>query len=148
MSSSTDMDTPVPGGHPFPETGYGAPYPGNWREAVLGLLASRLTLIQLESKDAARDGGLRVLLLVIALGGLFFGWILMLAGAIAWIASAAGWAWYWVALGAALLHFIVAAVLGFLAKSLGKPAFPHTRAEFQKDREWIENFQDNRKSNG
>ncbi len=142
------MGPSINDGQPFPEAGHGGSFPRNWREAVMGLLASRLTLIQLESKDAARDGAIRAILLVLALGGLFFGWILLLAGAIAWIAAAAGWAWYWVALGTALLHFIVAAVLGFLAKTLGKPAFPHTRAEFQKDREWIENFQDNRKSNG
>lgn len=131
---------------PYP--GEGSRFPENWREALLGLISSRLALIRLESKEAAADGAKRAILVVLALGGLFFGWVLFLAGVVAAIAAAAGWAWYWVALGAAALHFIISVIFIVIAKSGGKPAFPHTRNEFQKDREWIEKFQgSNRSSN-
>jgi len=114
----------------------------------VALVSSRIELIQLESKDAAKDGARRAVMLLIAIGCLFFGWVLLLAGSVAWIAAAAGWAWYWVALGLATIHLILAYILVKLAKPAGNPTFPHTRAEFQKDREWIKNFQKASKSNG
>ena len=52
-----------------------------------------------------------------------------------------------VAIGLAILHLLLAVVFAKLAKPSGKPAFPFTRAEFEKDREWIENFQKTSKSN-
>lgn len=128
----------------FPERS--KPLPENWREALLGLISSRLALIRLESKEAAASGAKRAILLVLALGGLFFGWVLFLAGIVACIAAAAGWAWYWVALGAAALHFVISAAFIMIAKSGGKPTFTHTRNEFKKDREWIEKFQSNSRS--
>lgn len=124
----------------------GTPLPENWTQALLGLIASRVTLIRLEAKEAAAAGARRAILLGLALGGLFFGWLLFLAGIVACIAAAAGWPWHWVALGAAGLHFIVSAIFIMIVKSGGKPTFTHTRNEFQKDREWIENFQDNSRS--
>lgn len=129
-----------------PATAAGIPLPENWREALLGLICSRLTLIRLESGEAAAQGARRAILFIFALGGLFFGWLLFLAGIVAGIAAATGWAWHWVALGAAALHFIVSAILVGIAKSGGKPAFTHTRNEFLKDREWIAKFQDSSRS--
>jgi uncharacterized membrane protein YqjE len=120
--------------------------PKNWREALLGLVSSRLTLIRLESKEAAASGAKRAILVILALGSLFFGWLLFLAGIVACIASVAGWPWFWVALGAAALHFIISAICIMIAKSGGKATFIHTRNEFQKDREWIAKFQDNSRS--
>ncbi len=126
--------------------GIGRRFPENWREALLDLISSRLALIKLESKEAASAGVKRAILVVLAVGGLFFGWLLFLAGIVACIAAAAGWAWYWVALGAAALHFISSAVFIMIAKPGGKPTFVHTRNEFKKDREWIAKFQDNNRS--
>ena len=121
--------------------------PAGWREAVMGLIASRIALIQLESKEVAKDGAKRGAMLLAVVGCIFFGWILMLAGAVALLASATGWPWSWVAIGLALVHLLLAAIFAKLAKPSEKPAFPVTRAEFQKDREWIENFQKTSKSN-
>jgi membrane protein implicated in regulation of membrane protease activity len=79
---------------------------------------------------------------------LFFTWILLLAGALAAIATATGWPWYWLAIAAAGIHLLVAFLLASSCNKPGTPAFPITRAEFQKDREWIENIQKKPKSNG
>lgn len=121
--------------------------PANWREALLTLIASRVSLIQLESKDAAREAARRAAFTVALVAALFFTWALLLAGGIAALADATGWKWYWIALGASATHLIAAICLARAAKATGPPVFPVTRAEFQKDREWIENLQHNRKSN-
>lgn len=113
----------------------------------MGLIASRVALIQLESQEVARDGAKRAVVLLAVVGLIFFGWTLLLAGGVALLAAALGWPWSWVALGMALLHLLLAAIFAKLAKPSKKPTFPFTRAEFQKDREWIENFQKTNRSN-
>jgi hypothetical protein len=113
--------------------------PANWREAIMSLIASRIALIQLESKGAGKEAAKRASLIGGAVGCLFFTWALLLAGGVVAIAEATNYPWHWIAMGAALLHR--------LARPSGKPAFPITRAEFQKDREWIETFQTTKKSN-
>jgi uncharacterized membrane protein YqjE len=113
----------------------------------MSLIASRVALIQLESKDAGKETAKRASLIGGAIGCLFFTWALLLVGGVAAIAEATKYPWHWIAMGFALLHLIAALILFRLAKPSGKPAFPATRAEFQKDREWIENFQKTKKSN-
>lgn len=124
------------------------PRPENWREALMALIASRIALIQLEARDAAKQRVRRVVGMIAAVICLFFTWALLLAGGIAAISSATGCPWHWLAIGAAALHLLLALLLlkGGSADPTA-PAFPLTRAEFQKDREWIENFQKKPKSN-
>jgi MFS family permease len=114
----------------------------------MALIASRIALIQLEARETARKRVRRVVGLIAAVICLFFTWALLLSGGIAAVCSATGWSWHWLAIAAAALHFFVALLLlkGGSAKS-SIPAFPLTRAEFQKDREWIENLQKKPKSN-
>lgn len=122
--------------------------PACWREALMSLIASRIALIQLEARDTARQRARRVLSVIVAAMCLFFTWALLLAGGIAAVSSASGWPWYWLAIGAAALHLLLALLL--LSGGSSNPAvpvFPLTRAEFQKDREWIQNFQKKPKSN-
>lgn len=126
-----------------PDTNLGgeSPLPSNWREAFLSLIASRIALIQLESKEAAGLGARRAVLIVTAGICLFFTWALLLAGGIAAISHLTTWPWYWIALTAAAIHMAAAVLLAKTAKSSDQPSFPVTRAEFQKDREWIESLQ-------
>lgn len=122
--------------------------PPNMRTAVMDLIASRVDIARIESKELALQG-IKSLVLVIAAGcAAFFSWALILAGLVHWIAQAAGWAWHWVALAAGLLHLLAAALMVKLAKPTMKSAFPITRSEFHKDREWIENFHHQKKPNG
>jgi uncharacterized membrane protein YqjE len=123
------------------------PVPNNWREAIMGLIASRISLIQLESKDVGKGAVKWALLIAAACGCLFSAWMLLLAGGVAAVADVTQWQWYWVAMGAALLHLMAAIILFRLLKPSENPVFPVTRSEFQKDREWIENFQKIKKSN-
>lgn len=147
MSEAQDMGAPPSSGPSEPGRGNGTPLPANWREALLGLISARVALIQLESKEAARDAAGRAARLVALVICAFFTWALVLAGAIGALSKATGWPWYGLAFGFALLHLLAALILAKSAKTPAAPAFPVTRAEFQKDREWIENFQSTRKSN-
>lgn len=146
MNPESDMDNPVPPDASGRIRDGEPPPPANWREALLALVSSRIALIQLESKDAARDAGGRLARWVAVLFCAFFTWALFLAGSVALIAKTAGWPWHGVALAAAALHLLAAVILAKSAKTPAAPSFPVTRAEFQKDREWIENFQKTRKS--
>jgi MFS family permease len=122
--------------------------PDNWREALMSLIASRIALIQYEARETARQRALRVMSVIVAAFCLFFTWALLLAGSIAAVSCAYECPWHWLALGAAALHLLLAFILLNVGSAKpAAPAFPLTRAEFQKDREWIENFQKKPKSN-
>ncbi len=112
----------------------------------MALVAARLALIELESKEAAQAAGRRTALIGTACACVFFTWALLLAAGVSMISRASGWPWDVVAAGLAVLHLLVGIILAQSAKSSGNPAFPVTRAEFKKDREWIENFNKDKKS--
>jgi uncharacterized membrane protein YqjE len=119
--------------------------PHNWREALMTLIAARIQLIRLEARQSAKDHAGMVVRLLVAAFSLLFGWMLLLAGGITALSACTGWAWHWVALSTAALHILLAVVLLRTIKST-QPSFQATLAEFQKDREWIENFQKHPKS--
>lgn len=146
MNPSSDADTAVPGQSPGTRPNHAPGLPTNWREALMTLIASRVTLVQLESKDAAQEIGRRLALIIAAIVCGVFSWALLIAGIIALISRTMHWPWFEVAIMAGVLHLLLGLLLGVLAKPSAQPSFPITRAEFQKDREWIENFHKNKKS--
>lgn len=121
--------------------------PSSWVEAMLAIVSSRAELIRIEAKDAARKGSNKAARVIAAVLCITFGWSLLLAGTIGALSQLAGWPWFWTALAIGAIHIIIAIIL--LRKSSGTttPLFPVTRAEFQRDREWIEKMQKNPKSN-
>ena len=144
--ASDHPSTSAGGGRPGHAGAFEGKSPGNWREALLALLASRIALIGLESKEAARDAVRRLLLLVTLGFCVFFAWALLLAGGIALVARLAGWPWHAMAIACALLHMVAAAALAMAARRKVPPPFPVTRAEFNKDREWIDILLQTKKS--
>ena len=147
MNPSSDIATPPMVETPDPDRPSNATLPANWRQALVALLASRAALIELESKEAAKAAAQRALRMVAALACACFTWALLLAGGTALLAHATGWPWYGITLGAGALHLGAACWLTRTTQAPAPPAFPVTRAEFQKDREWIENLQKTPKSN-
>jgi hypothetical protein len=147
MNPPPDAENPMPEQLPGNSRDFETPLPSNWREALHTLIASRVSLIRLESKEAAKDGAKRAISMLVVVICAFFAWALLLAGGVAAISNATGWPWYWIAIAAAGFHMAAAMILAGAAKKPATPAFPVTLAEFQKDREWIENFQKTRKSN-
>ncbi len=113
----------------------------------MALIASRIAIIQLESAEAAKNASKIIIHWIAALTCIFFAWALIIAGTIAAIAHCMHWPWHWIALATATIHLLAAASLFRLGKPNRIPAFHITRTEFQKDREWIENFHNHQKSN-
>ena len=113
----------------------------------MALIAARVDLIELESKDTLKKGVRSALMIAAALVCVFFAWAILLAGGVSWIAASAKWPWYFVAIGVATLHLVVGLILVKLARPSAITLFPVTRAEFKKDRQWIENFHKTKKSN-
>jgi hypothetical protein len=137
---------PDPRTQPTPEGRQASYGPSSWIEALLAIASTRAELIRLEAKDAARKGSNKAARIIAAVLCITFGWSLLLAGGIGALSHLAGWPWFWTALAIGAVHIVGAAIL--LRKSSGRtPLFPVTRAEFQRDREWIENLQKHPKSN-
>ena len=113
--------------------------------ALLNALAeffeSRFALLAEESKGAAVQ-------LLILLGCVIFalllcalGYVFLITGAVVGLAHLVGISWPWIALAAAVVHFIIALVLLLVARSrITKPLFRATLTELKKDREWLKNL--------
>jgi len=123
------------------------PTPTGWREAIMTLVASRLALIEIEYKEFANETIRRTSLLLVASCLIFFAWALFLVSSIAWIAELTELPWSQITLYMAMLHLLGALVFSRMASSSRAPSFSATRAEFKKDREWIENCEKTQKSN-
>ena len=109
--------------------------------ALAGFLESRIGLFAKESKTAL----VQVLVLLACLAGAavlaLFGYVFLIASAIAGVAHALHTSWIWITLAAAGLHFILAVICLLIARSrLKKSMFEATAAELKKDREWLKNL--------
>jgi uncharacterized membrane protein YqjE len=108
---------------------------------LAGFLESRIGLFAKESRTAL----VQVLVLVGCLVGAvvlaLFGYVFLVASAIAGIAHALHISWIWITLAAAGLHFILALACLLVARSrMKKSMFEATAAELKKDREWLKNL--------
>ncbi len=113
--------------------------------ALLNALAeffeSRFALVAEESKSAAVQLLILVSCLFLAVMLCALGYIFLITGAVVGVAHLAGISWPWVALAAAVGHFIVAMILLLVARSrITKPLFRATLSELKKDREWLKNL--------
>ena len=113
--------------------------------ALLNALAeffeSRFALLAEESKGAAVQLLILVGCVIFALLLCALGYVFLITGAVVGLAHLIGISWPWVALAAAVVHFIVALVLLLVARSrITKPLFRATLTELKKDREWLKNL--------
>jgi len=113
--------------------------------ALLNALAeffeSRFALLAEESKGAAVQLLILVGCVIFALLLCALGYVFLITGAVVGLAHLIGISWPWIALGAAVVHFIVALVLLLVACSrITKPLFRATLTELKKDREWLKNL--------
>ena len=134
------MGRPLPSRNP-------AGYAG-LRENLVAFLASLAQFLQSRLQLAAQESKAAAVQLLILAGCLIFalllcalGYIFLITGVVVGLAHLAGISWPWIALAAAVVHFIIALVLLVVARSrITKPVFPNTRAELKKDREWLKNL--------
>jgi uncharacterized membrane protein YqjE len=113
--------------------------------ALLNALAeffeSRFALLAEESKGAAIQLLILVGCVIFALLLCALGYVFLITGAVVGLAQLIGISWPWIALAAAVVHFIVALVLLLVARSrITKPLFRATLTELKKDREWLKNL--------
>jgi uncharacterized membrane protein YqjE len=113
--------------------------------ALLNALAeffeSRFALLAEESKGAAVQLLILVGSVIFALLLCALGYVFLITGAVVGLAHLIGISWPWIALAAAVAHFIVALVLLLVARSrITKPLFRATLTELKKDREWLKNL--------
>jgi uncharacterized membrane protein YqjE len=108
---------------------------------LAGFLESRIGLFAKESKTAL--GHVIVLLGCLAGAAVLglFGYVFLIASAIAGLAHGLHISWIWITLAAAGLHFILALVCLLIARvRMKKSMFEATAAELKKDREWLKNL--------
>ena len=108
---------------------------------LAGFLESRLGLFARDSKTALAQ----ILVLLACVTGavvlILFGYIFLIASAIAALAQSLHLSWIWITLAAAGLHFILALVCLLVAYNRMKQSmFAATAAELKKDREWLKNL--------
>jgi uncharacterized membrane protein YqjE len=113
--------------------------------ALLNALAeffeSRFALLAEESKGAAIQLLILVGCVIFALLLCALAYVFLITGAVVGLAHLIGISWPWIALAAAVVHFIVALVLLLVARSrITKPLFRATLTELKKDREWLKNL--------
>jgi len=113
--------------------------------ALLNALAeffeSRFALLAEESKGAAVQLLILVGCIIFALLLCALGYVFLITGVVVGLAQLIGISWSWIALAAAVVHFIVALVLLLVARSrVSKPLFRATLTELKKDREWLRNL--------
>jgi uncharacterized membrane protein YqjE len=111
--------------------------PRDWVEALLTLAFSRAEIIRIEAKAASRGAMNRLALLLVGIFALFAAWALALAASIGAIAASSSWEWYHVAFASAGAHVFIGAIFLLVLRARNSESFPVTRAEFQKDREWL-----------
>ena len=109
--------------------------------SLAGFFESRVSLVASESKAAL----VHLLVLagcVLAAGILVaLGYVFLLVSAIAGIAHALHLSWIWIALGMAVLHFVLAGICVLIVWSrITKPVFRESLAELKKDRKWLKNL--------
>ena len=108
---------------------------------LAGFLESRIGLFARESKTALVQ--ILVLLACIGAAAVFalFGYVFLLASAIAGLAHALQMSWVKITLGMALLHFVLAFVCVMIARSrMHKSMFEMTAVELKKDRAWLKDL--------
>jgi uncharacterized membrane protein YqjE len=112
-------------------------------DALVSFFESRFALFGKESKVALGRLLALLMLLVTALLFFAFGYIFLIATAVASVAAMAQVPWLWVALIAAALHIVLALVCLLCARAImQKPVFRETAAELKRDREWLKNLDD------
>jgi uncharacterized membrane protein YqjE len=110
--------------------------------ALFAYVQTRAALLAEESKAVLLQLAMLVAFAVAALIALIFGYIFVLGSIVVGIAHVTGISWTWVALGAGLLHLVLAVVCAFLAKGqLRGRLYPETRMELKKDQQWLKSLE-------
>lgn len=112
----------------------------DWQSALAEFVSSRVELIRLESKDAARMAAEKFRYTVLVIVSSVLAWLCVLAGLIGLLHHLTQWSWWCCALIFGAAHAVIALCFAALLRRPSPPAFPLTCEEFQKDRLWIQSL--------
>lgn len=108
-----------------------------WVSSFSAYAQARLELAGLEGREAFTHYLKVIIFAALAVFGILFGYVFLMAGLVLLIAYFTHWSLVWPTLIVALLHFLAAAGGGLAIRGLLKvPQFQATLAEFKKDKEW------------
>jgi len=114
---------------------------------LAGFVESRFALFAKESKILLVQMLALAACLLAALMFFAFGYVFLIVGAVVSLARVAQISWVWVALIAAGLHFLLAIICLLIARNrMIKSPFPELAAELKKDREWLRNLEQTKRS--
>ncbi len=107
--------------------------------SVLRYLEARGILVTIEAQEAFQQVLRALVIGTVALVLGFTGWILLMAAAVAILASKAGWSWTKASalLGGAQVLFGALLLLLLMRRLTRTRWFEHTLNEFGKDRKWL-----------
>jgi uncharacterized membrane protein YqjE len=109
--------------------------------AFFSYVETRAALLAVESKALLLQLAMVVAFGLGALIALIFGYIFVLGSIVVGIAHVTGISWTWVALGAGLLHIVLAVVCVFLAKGrMRGRLYAETRMELKRDQQWLKSL--------
>lgn len=109
--------------------------------ALAEFLQTRIGLVGQEAKVALTQVIVLVICLVSAALLCGVGFIFLVAALVVAVANAVHISWIWIALGAAVLQFLIALISLLIARTrMKKPLFRATMAELKKDREWLKHL--------
>ena len=109
---------------------------------LVAFFESRFELFAQESKSALVNVVILAGCLVGAALLCAFGFVFLLAAAVVGIAHALQVSWVWVALGVAVLLFVLSLVCIVIERArMKKPMFRTMAIELKKDREWLKNLE-------
>ena len=112
---------------------------------LAGYLRTRLQLLSIESQEAARHFGQKLIPVVVAITCAMVAYFLLVAMIVSLLGKALGavtgsiyWGWEVIALIMALTHiFVLWRMKETLLKPPARPLFEFSRAEIERDRTWI-----------
>lgn len=122
--------------HSLPETSQ----PSEWKAALADFAASRVALIRLESREAAQVAARKTSQAICATSLAVIAWSCLIAGAIGALHHFTQISWWLAALAFGVLHALAALIFLNKLKQKSAPLFPVTKAEFEKDRLWMQSL--------
>jgi uncharacterized membrane protein YqjE len=111
-------------------------------QSAVEFVSARMELLALETREAGHQAAKIGVMAAIIAGCAMIAWLAIVAGLIGWVAAAGKFPWYFAALGAAVLHLLVAGIVVVILRRPSSPMFSISKAELLKDREWLQNLKD------
>lgn len=112
------------------------------RESAVEFVSARMELLALEAREAGQQAARRGAFIAIIAGCAMTAWLAGIAGLIGWVAAAGDFPWHFAAIGAAVLHLLIAGVVVALLRRPAPPMFSISKEELLKDRQWLLNLKD------